>query len=266
MFVRGIIIDYGWLPKQPRREFTLDDLGQTLQSESGAIDADIDAAVSWGLMKFGELVLSRQYIREGDGQEIFIPAGQIDINWRPSESAVARFCRTSKHKAIMMPGVGVGMLRNRKRISEWAKRGSETHPRPEDRRECEWMVTARKQHGVRECHFDPNHWKSWVNTAMSLPLHSPGSLSIYGEQPDEHLMLSQHITSHYPVNVTFGASSQAQWSLRPGVDRDDLLDAIIGSAVAASRHGARLTRERTALPVDKAQSGRRVFSLPGVTR
>lgn len=149
----------------------------------------------------------------------------------------------------MMPGVGVGMLRNRRRISEWAKKENETFPRAEDRRECEWMVTARKQHGVRECHFDPNHWKSFVNTAFSLPQYSPGSISVYGEIPDEHLMFSQHLTSHYPTNVTFGNSHQVQWSLRPGVDRDDLLDCLIGCAVAASRHGARLTRERTAIPV-----------------
>jgi hypothetical protein len=265
MDMTGSVIDYGWLPQQPRREFTLDELGKTLQSESGAIDADVDAAVSWGLMRLGEQVLSRQYIRE-DGQEIFIPAGQIDINWRPSESAVARFCRTSKYKAIMMPGVGVGMLRNRRRISEWAKRDNETHPRPEDRRECEWMVTARKQHGVRECHFDPNHWKSFVNTALSLPMYSPGALSLYGEKEAEHVMLGQHVTSHYPINVTFGASSQVQWSLRPGVDRDDLLDCLVGCAVAASRHGARLTRVATALPVDKAQTGRRTFHLPGGKR
>jgi len=158
------------------------------------------------------------------------------------------------------------MLRNRRRISEWAKRDNETHPRPEDRRECEWMVTARKQHGVRECHFDPNHWKSFVNTALSLPLYSPGSLSLYGEKEAEHVMIGQHVTSHYPVNVTFGASSQVQWSLRPGVDRDDLLDCLVGCAVSASRHGARLTRVATALPVDKAQTGRRTFNLPGAKR
>lgn len=263
MDLTGSVIDYGWMPDQSRREFTLDDLQRTLQGESGAIDADVDAAVSWGLMQVGERVFGRQYIRE-DGQEIFIPAAQIDINWRPSESATARFCRTSKWKSIIMPAVGVGMLRNRRRISEWAKRDNETHPRPEDRRECEWMVTTRKQHGVRECHFDPNHWKSFVNTALSLPLHSPGSISLYGERDDEHHMLSHHVTSHYPVTVTFGASTQVQWVLRPGVDRDDLLDCIAGSAVAASRHGARLTRERTAIPVVKGDTGRRVFSLPGV--
>lgn len=266
MDMTGCVIDYGWLPNQPRREFTLDDLHKTLQSESGANEADVDAAVSWGLMQFGDQVLGRTYTREGDGQEIFITAGQIDINWRPSESAVARFCRISKWKSIMMPAVGVGMLRNRRRISEWQKRDNEKHPRPEDRRECEWMVTAKKQHGVPECHFDPNHWKSFVNTAFSLPQHSPGSLSLYGEKDEEHLMYSGHITSHYPINVTFGESTQVQWSLRPGVDRDDLLDCTSGAAVAASRHGARLTRVATALPADKSQSGRRVFSLPGGQR
>ena len=165
---------------------------------------------------------------------------------------------------MMIPAVGVGMLRNRRRVSEWAKRDNETHPRPEDRRECEWMVTARKQHGTRECHFDPNHWKSFVNTAMSIPLHSPGSISLYGAEPREHTMFAEHLTSHYPTTVEYNGSSQVQWTLRPGVTRDDLLDCLVGSAVAASRHGARLTRERTAIPVIKGDNGRRVFNLPGV--
>jgi hypothetical protein len=103
-------------------------------------------------------------------------------------------------------------------------------------------------------YFDPNHWKSFVNTGFSLPLHSPGSLSIYGQTEADsrsHALLAQHLTSHFSVQKPCNGFTQTQWKLLPGVSRDDLLDTVVGSAVAASREGARLSRARTAMPVVK---------------
>jgi hypothetical protein len=247
----GSVIDYRWAPDQVRTQFTLDDLETTLQDASGAVEEDVDAAVSWGLMEMGKKLFEDNPWLNEDGVEIFTPKGQIDINYRASQTAVGRFCRTSKWKAIFTPAVGVSMLRNRRRISEWKPQEGELHPKPEERRDCEWMVTNPKASGKRECYFDPNHWKSFVNTGFALPLHSPGSLSLFGTNPEEHIMFSEHITSHYAVEVTYNGSRQTQWILKPGVDRDDLLDCLVGCSVSASREGARLTRVATAIPVVK---------------
>ena len=150
------------------------------------------------------------------------------------------------------------MLKNRRRISEWKVADGERAPKPEERRQCEWIVTSRKHHGLAEVYFDPNHWKSHINWALSMPLQSAGSLSLYGESPLEHEMLSDHLTSHYPVQVAYNGASQQQWLLRAGVTRDDLLDCMTNACVAASRHGARLTREKTTLPVVKPEPKKRV--------
>lgn len=261
MDLTGSIIDYGYVPKQRRREFDLDNLEFTLQSQSGAIDANVDAAVSWGLMQFGAYLDQQTWLRE-DKLQIFPKTGQIDINFRASESAVGRFCRTSKWKSLFTPAMGQAMTKTKKRISEWKDHpGQNWPPARQHRRECQWMETNPRDHGCRERYFDTNHWKTFVNTALSLPLHSPGSISIFGESPEEHRQLSEHLTSHYPQEVTIDGIDQTQWVQRPNT-RDDLLDCVIGCAVSASRHGARLSHVTSALPAINEPSDRRIINIP----
>ena len=124
------------------------------------------------------------------------------------------------------------------------------------------METNPKDHGCRERNFDTNHWESFLVKALSIPMEASGSISIFGEDPNEHIMLSKHFTAHYPTELTIRRNSgvivtQTQWLPRPGVKRWDLLDAAKGCAVAASRHGARLTYVDTAQPKPAAkQKGR----------
>ena len=257
MDMTGTVVDYGWYPQQRNRSFNLEELSATLQSASGATEADVDAAVSWGLTELGGDVLARDWLDEA-GNAVPLVKAQVDINWKESELAVARFCKLKAYREKILPSRGLAMLKNRRRISEWKVADGERAPKPEERRQCEWIVTSRKHHGLAEVYFDPNHWKSHINWALSMPLQSAGSLSLYGESPLEHEMLSDHLTSHYPVQVAYNGASQQQWLLRAGVTRDDLLDCMTNACVAASRHGARLTREKTTLPVVKPEPKKRV--------
>lgn len=258
----GAIIDYGWMPDQKgRRRFDLNDLVKTLQTESGCIDTDIDGAISWGLDQLGELVLGEEWIRE-DGVGLNISRAHIDINNKPFEAAVARFCRTSRFKGIAFPSRGMTPRANRRRISQWAPKDGEHFPRPAERAECEWMGTTPKHHRLPEYYFDPNHWKTRMLRALSLPLHSPGSISLYGTTADEHAMLIEHLTSHYQKTVQYENGSDILHYLKPGVERDDLLDTLVGSAVAASIEGVKLGTEQAVASAAK----KRVFSLPGGKR
>lgn len=256
----GAIIDYGYVPKQRRREFNLNDLEFTLQSQSGAIDADIDAAVSWGLVEFGKYLDQAQWANE-QGLQIFPVKAQIDINYAESQSAVGRFCRTSKWKHIFAPARGQAMTTTKKIISSWRDQPGQIWPERRERRDCEWMETNPKTHGCREVYFDANHWKNHIHTALSLPLHASGSISIFGEDPNEHHQLASHLTSNYPKEITIDGVSQNQWLKRPEL-RDDLLDCVSGCAVSASRYGARLSRATTALPAINEPSDRRIINIP----
>lgn len=240
----GTIIDYGCVPKQIRREFTLKTLDKTLQSESGSIE-DLDAAVSWGLVELGQYftVQSVESWKNEIGHPVIAKAGQIDINFRKTETAVSRFCLSGAWKHIFMPAMGQGTGEDnwKTRVSEWQAHAGQNWPKPLERRECEWMETNPRQHGCREVYFDANHWKGYVNTALALPLHSSGSISIFGENPEEHRQLSTHLTSHYSEDRPLKGEVRTVWLKRDGV-RDDLLDCVVECAVAASRLGARLKR------------------------
>jgi len=255
----GAVIDYGWFPDQSSRSFNLNDLTRTLQEESGAHEEDIDAAVSWGLKQFGEKVLDHTWQRE-DNAAMKIVRCHTDIAYPESSAAVARFCRNSKWSGILTPAKGYGMKIGRSMISSWKPKPElgQKHPAAHKRRDCEWMITGTKQHQLRECLFHPHHWKGRMNTAFSLPLHSPGSISLYGSEPREHEMFSVHATSHYPVEAGSGDVKWIEWIQSVGSERDDLWDGVIGCAVAASIEGCELATEVADVPKRKA------FKMPGM--
>lgn len=251
----GAVIDYGFVPAQERRYFqNLDDLVVTLQSESGAEDADIDAAVTWGLNQLGQTVLDREYLRE-DGIPLTVKRVHIDINWQPSEAAVARFCRLSKWKQICYPARGQAVTSTKRRISAWQDRPGEQHPPKAIRRQCEWMVTSPKKHLICEVYHWKAHWQTRMNTALSLPLQTPGSISFYGSATDvpwdEHLMAAEHLTAHFPVEQKIGSEEFIGWTPRIGAGRHDFLDCLINSAVAASVEKIELREESAALAPSK---------------
>lgn len=240
----GSIIDYGYVPKQIRREFNLRTLDKTLQSESGSLE-DLDAAVSWGLVELGQYFTAQStgHWKNEVGHQVFAKSGQIDINFRKVESAVSRFCLSGTWKHIFTPAMGQGAGDDnwKTRVSEWKDHPGQIWPKPLERRECEWMETNPKQHGCREVYFDANHWKGYVNTALAIPLHSSGSISIFGENAEEHRQLAAHLTSHYPEDRPYKGETRTVWLKRDNF-RDDLLDCVVECAVAASRLGARLKR------------------------
>lgn len=253
----GVVLDYGWFPDQRNRSFNLNELTATLQSESGSDTADIEAAVWWGLNQFGEKVLDHKWEIQGGGA-LQVARCHPDIAYEKSASAVAKFCRSSKWAGILTPARGYGMKIGKTKISNWAPKPGQRHPAPAKRRDCEWMITGVKQHLLKECLFHPHHWKGRMNTAFSLPLHSPGSVSLYGSDELHHEMISQHATSHYPVEAGANDNKWTEWLLKPGVERDDLWDGIVGCAVAASIEGCELATEAVIVPK------RKVFSMPGM--
>jgi hypothetical protein len=257
----GVCVDKGILPDQERKYVAnLDDLKHTLQSESGANDADIDAAVTWGLNQLGELILDRPYARE-DGMALKVKRCHVDINWHPSEAAVARFCRLSKWASICWPARGQAITNTKRRISAWTEKEGEQHPPRAIKRQCEWMVTTPKKHLVCEVYHLKSFWQSRVVTAFSLPLHSSGSISFYGLDGeidhDEHLMAAEHLTAHFPIEKKIGIEEFIAWEPRVGAGRWDLLDCLINAAVAASVLRIQLKEETAAMGTKKTPKKKR---------
>lgn len=258
----GSVIDYGFLPAQDVRNVRdYDELTCTIQSESGADAADVDAAVSWALHQLGELVLDRDYIRE-DGQVLNVKRCHIDVHWQPSESAVSRFCRLSKWKSICYPARGQNVTSTKKRISSWTEKPGEKHPPRAIKRQCEWMITSPKKHLICEVYHWKAHWQSRMMTAFGKAMHSPGSISFYGNfetDPEEHVLASEHLTAHYPSETKLGTEEFISWVPKVGGGRWDLLDCLINSAVAASVEKIQLQTEVAAQPPKPKPKPRRTI-------
>ena len=254
----GSVIDYGWFPDQHNRSFNLDELSLTLQQAANVHEEEIDAAVTWGLNQFGKKVLDHKWARQ-DGSTLSIVRCHADINYPDSQIAVGRFCRDSKWSGLMTPSRGYAMKLGRSLISSWAPKPHQRHPQPEKRRSSEWMITGVKQHMLRECLFHPHFWKGRMNTAFSLPLNSPSSISLYGADPRHHEMFAAHATSHYSIEAGSGETKWTDWLLYPGVERDDLWDCVVGCAVAASIEGCELSSDTS-----YSRPKKEPFKMPGM--
>jgi len=78
-----------------------------------------------------------------------------------------------------------------------------------------------------------------------------GCLSLFGEKPDAHRLLADHLTSEFRVKTTGRGRDVDEWKLRPGRPDNHWLDCLTGAAVAASMLGVSLTETKGEGPPGK---------------
>ena len=85
---------------------------------------------------------------------------------------------------------------------------SEYKRRPGDRRRPRLAdpQCARKR-AVRHVVFDANYWKSFVYARLATPMGDRGCLSLWGDRPDQHRLLADHLTAEYRVRPGRGQPS-----------------------------------------------------------
>jgi hypothetical protein len=82
-----------------------------------------------------------------------------------------------------------------------------------------------------------DHWRMRAQKAFLNEPGSPGSISLYGSKPDDHKLFAAQIVSEQLVEYVETESTQFfKWAMTPGA-WNDLLDALVGSLVAASSCG-----------------------------
>ena len=92
--------------------------------------------------------------------------------------------------------------------------------------------------------FDSNFWKSFVQARLAVPISDQGSLTLFGEDPTHHRLLSDHLTGEYRVQ-TFGRGQTVdEWKDRPEQPDNHWLDCLVGASVAASLLGISLLGEK----------------------
>ena len=84
-------------------------------------------------------------------------------------------------------------------------------------------------------------WRMHVQKAFLLKPHGPGSISLYGKDPSAHQNFSDHVCSEVLREFHRGDTTDFyNWNKKPG-HRNDWLDSLVMSVVAAGVCGASMT-------------------------
>jgi phage terminase large subunit GpA-like protein len=250
----GYVIDYGTWPDQKRRYFTLREVRRTLATATP--EAGLEGQIYAGLERLCGELLPRKWRRD-DGADMQVERCLIDANWGQSTDVVYQFCRQTERSAVVMPAHGRFVGASSTPFSEYRRRRG-------DRIGHHWRipnVQGRRQ--VRHVLTDTNHWKSFVQERLAVPMGDPGSLSLFGRKPEAHQLLADHLTAEFRTEVQAKGRVVDEWKLRPGAPDNHWLDCLVGCAVAASMAGATLAaaqpvrqQRRERVRLSKLQRGR----------
>lgn len=243
----GSVIGYGAWPQQSRSYFDLAGVNPTLQQASGF--SQLESSLRWGLDGISEAMLGNPVAREGGG-EIAIGKALIDANWGQSTDTVYEFCRRTPFAGIITPSHGRGIKAGDNPMAAWPKKQGETHG-------WNWIHTpGTGQRAVRHAIFDSNFWKTTMAERAAAAVGEKGSLSLFGDKPEQHKMFFDHLAAESPTRTSGRGREVWEWKARPGVD-NHWLDCLSLAGVAASILGCAVNGMKT------QQKELRVFSLPG---
>jgi hypothetical protein len=85
--------------------------------------------------------------------------------------------------------------------------------------------------------FDTNFWKTFVHARLAVPMGDRGCLSLFGDKPEQHRLLAEHLTAEYRVKTEGRGRTVDEWKQRPERGDNHWLDCLVGCAVAASMQG-----------------------------
>ena len=64
-----------------------------------------------------------------------------------------------------------------------------------------------------------------------------GCLSLFGDTPNLHRLLAEHLTAEYRVKTEGRGRTVDEWKTRPATTDNHWFDCLVGCAVAASMQG-----------------------------
>lgn len=251
----GYVIDYGTYPDQGKAYYTLKDARYKLD---GAIPSStLEGRVYGGLEAACGLLLAREWPRQ-DGAGVRVERCLIDANWGMSTPVVYRYCQQSPFGGVLTPS-------HARYVGAAATPLSDYHKKPGDKVGLNWrMPNVRGRRPIRYVVYDSNYWKSFLHARFSSSMGERGAISVYGDDPERHRLLSDHLTSEYRIATSGRGREVDEWKLRPERPDNHLLDCLSGCAVAASMQGVELPATDTrpkpkAAPVSFADLQRRAM-------
>ena len=230
----GYVVDYGAFPQQRRDYFTAQTLNPTLATVYPS--AGVEGAITAGLEALLDKLLNREWTR-ADDTAMSIERCLIDEGYKTQ--VVHRVCMSSPHKSRILPSKG------------WAERATHKIPFAEYKKKTgektgggyPWRLKSSEMtKTLRHLLFEPNWWKSFLQSRFSVSKGDPGCLSLFGKEPLTHRLLADHLTAETKTRVTNESTGRTveEWTLRPEKPDNHWLDCLVGNAVAASLEGVTL--------------------------
>lgn len=226
----GWVVDYGSFPRQNRAYWTLSQVNPTLATAVRA--AGLEGQIYGGLEALAGEILGKPWPRAAGG-ESRVDRCFIDANWGQSTDVVYQFCRQSAFSVILTPSHG-------KFVGASSQPLNARKQNPGDRVGLHWFSPVVQKRGIRHCVYDTNWWKSFTRERLKVAAGDKGGLWLWGESPDHHRMLADHLVAEYHVQVEGRGRTVDEWKLRPERPDNHWWDCLVGAAVAASMQGASL--------------------------
>lgn len=230
----GSVIDVGCWPRQGRTQFAADDCRPNLRAKyPGYSDAQLVFA---SLRDLSAEILGRNYFNAQTGGVMKIERCLVDAGWEPD--AVFQFVQASSFSTILTPSKGIGRSPTARGVTEW-------QPRPGERKGTAWRMTKAEKGRGQQCQFDPDYWKSEIFAKLTVPQGGKNALRLWGTKGSAHEMLADHLASETGSPVTIRGATFDKWVKKQGRD-NHWLDTTVGSAVAASVVGLKVSSDPTA--------------------
>jgi hypothetical protein len=227
----GYLVDYGTYPDQRRPYFTLRDARATLAIATKA--GGLEGCIYAGLERLTGDCLNREWRRD-DGAMLRIEKCLIDANWGSSTDVVYQFCRQSQFAGIVMPSHGRFVGASSQPFSEYKRK-------PGDRVGHNWRIpNVHGKRAVRHVVYDTNFWKTFIHARLAVAMGDRGCLSLFGETPETHRLLAEHLSAEYRVRTEGRGRIVDEWKQRPERGDNHWFDCVVGCAVAASMQGVAL--------------------------
>jgi hypothetical protein len=240
----GSILEASAWPDQRRPYFALREANPTIQAATkiGSLEGSLWAALD----RLCKDIIGRDWLTDTGGK-LRVERCMVDSGWGMSTETVKRFCRQSEFAAVLLPSKGIGIGAAGAPMESWPKK-------PGERRGGNWIIPAPKPGEGRMVLFDANFYKSFLHARLGTPLGEAGALTLWGDDPQAHRMLADHLTAEYRVRTEGRGRSVDEWRPRPNHPDNHLLDCVSGCTVAAAMQGAALPGMAEAKPERKRVS------------
>ena len=237
----GAVVDCGSWPDQGRNYFTLSGATKTIQSVLG--DRSLESQLYDALNVLLADLHGREWPRDGTGG-MRISRMLVDAGYQTN--VVHQVVRESQWANVLYPSHGRYVGATNKPFWEYERRAGE-------RAGLMWRIGTRQEGRQRYCVFDSNWWKTFVHRRLQVDLGARSNLTLFGNRPQVHQMLSDHLLAEECIRVEAKGRTVDEWRLKQGRPDNHWLDCLVGSAVAASIDGCTLGEVR---PIGKSNGDR----------